>query len=281
MKQKNDKNLIAHYHLEQKLARQLMAASKEQRQDQYGEEYSRLAQELQQLGRGQAIAQNNPYQVRLCLDLIASFIPSDAVFVEYGAGDGALADSVRNHLGTQLAIATDSSTAFSRGKHNASQAEPTVIHPNELTKCLHGKRVDLAFSCHLIEHLHPEDLLDHFQDVFSVLARQGQYIIITPNRLLGPHDVSRDFDPVATGLHLREYTHGDLIAQLKSSGFSNPRILKQTSKQWSAFWPVPTVLLESLLGTVPRQLRCALLEFFGQQPPFRAMEQVIVVAAKS
>ena len=34
----------------------------------------------------------------------------------------------------------------------------------------------------------------------------GVYICITPNRVSGPHDVSRGFDEVATGFHMHEYT---------------------------------------------------------------------------
>ncbi len=51
------------------------------------------------------------------------------------------------------------------------------------------------------------------------------YICITPNRLNGPHDISRYFDPVATGFHLKEYTVTELSDLFKSVGFSKVQVL--------------------------------------------------------
>jgi hypothetical protein len=46
------------------------------------------------------------------------------------------------------------------------------------------------------------------------------YICITPNRVSGPHDVSRGFDKVATGFHLREYTGREIRKMFLSAGFT-------------------------------------------------------------
>ena len=40
-----------------------------------------------------------------------------------------------------------------------------------------------------------------------------------------PWDISRHFDVVATGLHLKEYSHTELAEDLKQAGLSNVRIL--------------------------------------------------------
>ncbi len=70
--------------------------------------------------------------------------------------------------------------------------------------------IDVAYSNQLIEHLHPDDTIDHLKSVYNSLAVGGCYVFCTPNRLSGPHDVSRYFDDVATGLHLREYSFTEL-----------------------------------------------------------------------
>ena len=61
-----------------------------------------------------------------------------------------------------------------------------------------------------MEHLHPDDALEQLQNIYSALVPGGIYLCITPNRLSGPQDVSRDFDMVATGFHLKEYTISEL-----------------------------------------------------------------------
>ena len=54
----------------------------------------------------------------------------------------------------------------------------------------------------------------------TALAAGGRYICITPNRLSGPHDISRYFDDVASGLHLKEYSIAELAAAFAAAGFS-------------------------------------------------------------
>jgi hypothetical protein len=63
----------------------------------------------------------------------------------------------------------------------------------------------------------------HFRKVWRVLRRGGTYVLDTPNRVTGPHDISRYFDPVATGFHLKEWTFADLTAQATQLGFVEVR----------------------------------------------------------
>jgi SAM-dependent methyltransferase len=85
--------------------------------------------------------------------------------------------------------------------------------------------VDVAYSNQLMEHLHPDDALEQLAGICRALAPGGVYICITPNRLNGPHDISRYFDPVATGFHLKEYTVTELSDLFKSVGFSKVQVL--------------------------------------------------------
>jgi SAM-dependent methyltransferase len=78
---------------------------------------------------------------------------------------------------------------------------------------------DVAFSSQLIEHLHPDDVGLHLSAVYRVLREKGVYAFDTPNRLNGPHDVSKYFDEVATGFHLKEWTYRELACELKQAGF--------------------------------------------------------------
>ena len=70
-----------------------------------------------------------------------------------------------------------------------------------------------------MEHLHPDDAQAQLKNVIKALRPGGVYICITPNRVSGPHDVSRGFDDVATGLHLREYSAREISDLFAAVGF--------------------------------------------------------------
>ena len=81
--------------------------------------------------------------------------------------------------------------------------------------------IDMAYSNQLVEHLHPDDIFDQTKNILNILKNKGRYVCITPNKLSGPHDISKYFDDVATGFHLKEYTTRELIRLQKKSDFQN------------------------------------------------------------
>ncbi|HEX5983686.1 MAG TPA: class I SAM-dependent methyltransferase, partial [Solirubrobacterales bacterium] len=117
--------------------------------------------------------------------------------------------------------------------------------------------VDLAFSHDVVEHLHPDDMLDHARAVLRVLRPGGVYVCITPNRLSGPHDVSRHFAESPEGFHLREYSATELAAALRQSGFSRVKVfLAAGGHRLSPLLPAAVVRpLEAAIGALPRRLR--------------------------
>jgi SAM-dependent methyltransferase len=80
--------------------------------------------------------------------------------------------------------------------------------------------VDVAYSNQLMEHLHPDDAAAQLDGIVRALRPGGIYLCITPNRVSGPHDISKYFDEVATGFHLKEYTFAELSALLRAAGFA-------------------------------------------------------------
>jgi SAM-dependent methyltransferase len=88
---------------------------------------------------------------------------------------------------------------------------------------LEDASVDVVYSNDVAEHLHPDDLMAHLRDARRVLRAGGRYVCVTPNRLYGPHDVSKAFLPpgaLPEGLHLREYTTGELGACFADAGYA-------------------------------------------------------------
>jgi predicted SAM-dependent methyltransferase len=115
--------------------------------------------------------------------------------------------------------------------------------------------VDIAYSNQLMEHLHPDDALEQLAGVFDALALGGRYVCVTPNRLTGPHDVSRYFDDTATCFHLREYTVTELSDLFAQVGFSKVRLYVGAKGLYSQ---VPATLLlafERWLDGLPDERR--------------------------
>ena len=121
--------------------------------------------------------------------------------------------------------------------------------------------VNLAYSNQLMEHLHPDDALEQLQNIFRALAPGGTYVCVTPSRTLGPHDVSRYFDAVATGFHLREYSVAELDDLFRSVGFVNTRVFIGAKGWFVALPTLPVRLIENIAGKLPRRLR--------RSPPLR------------
>ncbi len=129
----------------------------------------------------------------------------------------------------------------------------------------------------------PNDVFDHLREIHRLLAPGGSYICVTPNRLLGPHDISAHFnDKTAAGLHLREYTHSELAMRLRDAGFSTVHVLTGTDRQPDVRSLHSTRIAETLLSVIPPSLRCTLLTRCsrGSSKPFRILEQVKLLAQR-
>jgi SAM-dependent methyltransferase len=81
---------------------------------------------------------------------------------------------------------------------------------------------DVVISVSVIEHLHPDDLIEHFRGALHILADAGRYILSTPHAYGGPSDVSRVFGcQAAKGMHLKEYTYNEIAYALNQAGFGS------------------------------------------------------------
>jgi len=272
-----DGRLREQYEIEKELAGRLRAASKAERRGLYSQVYDELFRRLgdhPQLVRT-AEPEARRHEVALQTRLLEPFLGADTRLLEIGAGDCALSLEVAGRV--RQVTAVDASSQIPAGTDTPANFRLVLADGPPLP--LDDGAVELAYSCHFIEHLHPEDALDHARDVNRVLSAGGRYICVTPNRLLGPHDVSRHFDDVATGLHLREYSFGDLARLLRRAGFGSVRALAGigVAPKPESLWRYR--LAEAALGRLPRRPRLRLLERLAPaaSEPFRPLEQVVVV----
>ena len=113
------------------------------------------------------------------------------------------------------------------------------------------KSIDIIYSNQLMEHLHPDDAVEQLSNIYNALKKNGIYVCVTPNKLNGPHDVSMYFDEEAKGLHLKEYTNGELEDLFTRVGF---RRIQPYSCLRNHFFPVPiflVLLIERFLQALP------------------------------
>jgi SAM-dependent methyltransferase len=186
------------------------------------------------------------------LPLVLALLPPGGNFLEIGPGDCALALRVAEHAGTVLAVDVSDGLvqAGARPENFELRLSDGIAVPAALGS------VDLAFSSQVMEHLHPDDALEQLRNVYAALKPDGAYLCITPNRLAGPWDVSRGFDPVATGLHLKEYTTSELATALLEAGFARVQVvLSYHGLRLSPRLPVAVVsAVERGLEQLPRAL---------------------------
>jgi len=265
----------ARYDSETSAARRLKAASKEERAALYGEIYDDFLHQADHCtGREDAVGEQGR---RLQLSLLEPFLKDPGVFLEIGCGDAGLALEVAAVATRVYAVepsaAAVASVEFPANFHLIPSGSPELQ--------LDDGSVNLAYSCHVIEHLHPDDARTHAREVHRVLSPGGRYVCVTPNRLLGPHDVSKNIDRTATGLHLREYTFSELADLLADAGFGRIRALRGIATRPTDLPMWPYRLAEILFASMPSGFRSALLGLVGGPEPFRALEQVVVMGVKS
>jgi hypothetical protein len=71
------------------------------------------------------------------------------------------------------------------------------------------------------EHFHPDDVATHFRQAFILLKGGGVHFFETPQRFLGPRDVSRTLGlDGPAGMRLKEHTYRELHRLARAAGFS-------------------------------------------------------------
>ena len=267
------------YRIEKRLARRLRAAGRAERVQLYQQSYEEFSFLLPSERKAalQPSLQAQQKQTQLLTQLVEAFLTKSTTVLEIGSGNNALA--LRLCPLVRQVYAVDVMPA------SIQESEPPgnfqLIVSAGPSYALPAASIDLALSCHFIEHLHPEDAAEHIREVQRLLAPGGHYVCITPNRLFGPHDISGRFgDAEACGLHLQEYSYTTLAALFQHSGFSPIHALHGRSRP-PVCWPLwPYALAERILEQIPRVVRQTAFRLFQRSAPLRPLEQVVLVVTK-
>jgi ubiquinone/menaquinone biosynthesis C-methylase UbiE len=263
-----------HYTLEKELAAQLRNASKTDRAHLYTHLYDQLFQKIPhhpQHTRKQD-AQASQQEIDRKMNLVARYLQPDTQYLEVGPGDCQFAFAVAPRV--KKVYAVDVSSEITKNPDLPTNFE--LILSDGCTVPVPENSISVAYSNQLMEHLHPDDSYEQLGELHRALQPGGVYICITPNRLAGPHDVSKYFDPVATGFHLQEYTNQELHQLFRKIGFSKIITYMGGKGTYVRCPYLLAVLVESFLKLLPFKLRYSVANWL----PIRAILGVILVAQK-
>jgi SAM-dependent methyltransferase len=192
------------------------------------------------------------------LNKLIPIVNKNQVFVEVGAGDCALSKQLSSYVGKIYALEISQTYAM---QENKLPSNMEIIIFDGFHFPFEANTIDFVYSNQLIEHLHPDDALEQLKSIFNCLKKGGRHMIITPNRLLGPGDISGHFGDEPIGFHLKEYTDLELRSILKSVGFKKFKF--QTIIKGKSIY-VPFFIkwaLESYFSKISKQKRESLLKY--------------------
>jgi SAM-dependent methyltransferase len=267
--------LEEHYLIEKQLADRLRKAGQEERRFLYAHLYDELYRRVSlhpQLTR-KADPKARALEVSQRISLLGPFLTRDCTFLEVGPGDCALALEVAKLV--KRVYAVDVSQKITRGVRFPENFELVISDGCSIPAS--NNTVHVAYSAQLMEHLHPDDAVEQLRNIYNALTAGGVYVCITPNRLFGPHDISKYFDDTATGFHLKEYTISELASVFETAGFKRIQILIGIGNRYRLLPASSLLWTEALVGKVPRSIWRRLV----RREPFSSLLDIKLVATKT
>jgi len=250
------------YLIEREIADRLRNSTREERKTLYSSSYDEL---FRRLPRHQQLTEDESKKaavIRQNLIMVGRFLNPSGSLLDIGSGDCGFAAEAAKRV--RAVYAVDVSREIS--ERRSLPRNVTLLISDGCSIPVPAGSIDVIFSNQLMEHLHPEDAVEQLGNIHRALAPGGVYLCVTPNALSGPHDVSRDFDDVPTGLHLKEYTVRELLILFRAAGFSRIRALVGARSFYREVSVSQLLALERLLERLPECPRKFLARFPLIQP---------------
>ena len=217
-------------------------------------------------------AADTEHAIKWQMGLLRKFLKDSSTVFEIGPGDCKVSFHLAKHV--QKVVGVDVSNVITDSDSIPENFELIISDGTNLPVPEHS--ADIVYSNQLMEHIHPDDAKMQVREIFRVLRDGGDYICITPNRVNGPWDVSYYFDDIASGFHIKEYTHKELVQIFREAGFRRFRAYVGAGGYYMRFPIWPLVILEKLVAALPSNLRVRI----GQSLPIRSLLGIKLVATK-
>ena len=271
---RSPQRLRAHYEVERELAARLRNGTAQERRSLYSSAYDELFRRVPD--HPQLVNKEDAADRRRCVEgqmrLLGRFLRPGMRMMEIGPCDCSLAIHACRCVGRVYAV--DVSTEVTRRTDLPPNFELHLSDGVSVPAPAGG--VDVVYSNQLMEHLHPEDAEQQLRNIVAALVDGGVYACVTPNRLMGPHDISKFFSAQAEGFHLKEYTGGELLDLFSAAGFRRARVTVAIRNRYVGMPAAAVRVLEAILARGSPATRRRL----GRAPPFRWLATLCVVGRK-
>ena len=257
--------------LEFEYAEKLRESNSKERKKLYNKAYSEVAEKVAESftsnSPDERTAGTNPKLVKS----LSHFLDKSDHVLEVGCGRGYtclhLSPHVASIVGVDVSkpVLDEASNLLSQKKVNNAKIEQGSAL--ELNNQFKHEQFDACISIDVVEHLHPEDAKKHLEQVFNILKAGGKYIVIMPNRLSGPHDITKTVFPeekIPLGFHLNESTNKEMVNIMGEIGYHNFESLHRKilpTKHFN-FLTLPAqlkIMCENLYEILPESLRHRIL----------------------
>lgn len=207
-----------HYEVERELAERLLNSSRDERKILFSSLYEELFERVPDHPRltRRDTPERNASAVDARLRLLLPHLSGDMQFLEFAPGDCRLAYEICPLV--QRVTAVDISDQ--RSLVDEPPGNFDLMLYDGYTLDVPDSSIDIVFSYQFLEHLHPEDVDVHLENVVRVLKEGGVYIFDTPHRFSGPHDISGAFGNKLECLHFQEWTYREMFKLVCRHGFS-------------------------------------------------------------
>lgn len=189
--------------------------------------------------------------VSLQMEFLSKFLASEQTFLEIGCGNCCLSFEVSKYVSKVYGVDVSKLVTYNDNTPNNFK----LIMSDGISIAVLAESIDIAYSNQLLEHLHPEDMKEHLQQVYRILVFGGKYICITPHRYMGPHDISGYFENESKGFHLHEYTNKELKTLFKNTGFTNVHSYIRVRGYYAKCSFYPAIFVEYFIESIPHGIR--------------------------
>lgn len=245
-----------HFEVEKELATKLRSSTRSERLQLFETLYAELFERVPDHPR--LVRRETPEQSRIKVEgqlrLLRPFLRRESTLLEIAPGDCRLAYAAGSLC--EKVIGADISDQQSAGAEAPANFLLKVYDGYEID--LSDGIADVAFSYQFLEHLHPDDVEPHLRLVHRLLKPGGKYVIDTPHRFSGPHDISRFFGDDLVCFHFQEWTFRSLEQAMKAAGFTGVRVFRGGKYRSSRMLADINRLAEDTVGLLPPGLRKAI-----------------------
>ena len=249
---RTSEQLRNHYEVERELAKRLLNSSREERKILFPSLYEELFERVPDHPRltRRDSPERNAAAVEARLRLLLPHLSGDMQFLEFAPGDCRLAYEICPLV--QRVTAVDISDQ--RSLVDEPPGNFDLMLYDGYTLDVPDSSIDIVFSYQFLEHLHPEDVGVHIENVVRVLKEGGVYIFDTPHRFSGPHDISGAFGNKLECLHFQEWTYREMFRLFDHHGFSRCYAYAGGRVRRGRLWNVLKLSAEMLVGLLPHGL---------------------------